>query len=43
MDKLFDGMLVLLVVCFVDEYEFLENDLEEIRVLLDRRRIDDVI
>ncbi|QFT30272.1 BlaI/MecI/CopY family transcriptional regulator [Roseibium porphyridii] len=40
-EKLFDGTPASLVARLVDEYEFSEDDLEEIRALLDRRRTDD--
>ncbi len=40
-DKLFDSTPASLVARLVDEYKFSENDLEEIRALLDRRRTDD--
>ena len=40
-DKLFDGTPASLVARLVDDYDLSENDLEEIRALLDRRRTDD--
>ncbi|MEP1934322.1 MAG: BlaI/MecI/CopY family transcriptional regulator [Roseibium sp.] len=40
-DKLFDGTPASLVARLVDEYELSENDLDELRALLDRRRTDD--
>ncbi|WP_305987739.1 BlaI/MecI/CopY family transcriptional regulator [Roseibium sp. MMSF_3544] len=40
-EKLFDGTPTSLVARLVDEYELSENDLEEMRALLDRRRTDD--
>jgi predicted transcriptional regulator len=38
---LFDGTPASLVARLVDEYDLSEDDLEEIRALLDRRRTDD--
>ncbi len=40
-DKLFDGTPASLVARLVDDNNLSENDLEEIRALLDRRRTDD--
>ncbi|CTQ70665.1 BlaI/MecI/CopY family transcriptional regulator [Roseibium alexandrii] len=40
-DKLFDGTPASLVARLVDDYDLSQNDLEEIRALLDRRRTDD--
>jgi predicted transcriptional regulator len=40
-DKLFDGTPASVVARLVDDYDLSENDLEEIRALLDRRRTDD--
>lgn len=40
-DKLFDGTPASLVARLVDDNKLSENDLEEIRALLDRRRTDD--